>query len=121
MTLFWIVILFVVLQPTYQRMYSCNPHSMCGCSSKSNFRWLPKQKRRVSQIIIYSNYSNDTFVNDIALLKLASPLNMSDPAVRPICLPSVNSTTLADSEWPAANTTVNSLHCHSSIFIFLLC
>ena len=62
------------------------------------------QSRVVSQIIVHPNFDQDTLVNDITLLKLSSPLNMSDPAVSSICLPSVNSTTLAAGEWPAANT-----------------
>ena len=35
MALFSIVILFVIVQPTYQKLYSCNPSDVCGCSLHS--------------------------------------------------------------------------------------
>lgn len=182
MTLFWMVILFAVIQPSYQRTYKCNSNSVCGCSSNpaslarivggedagtatwswtvsisigdiyqcggtivssswiitaahcvydylglsitvyagSNTAWSSNQSRIVSRVIVHSKYNATYFINDIALLKLASPLNMSDPTITPICLPSVNSTRLATDEWPPADTTVNSFHIYSSIFIFFV-
>jgi len=69
----------------------------------SSQRFAGTQTKVASQIIIHSSYSTTTYLHDIALLKLATPLTMSDPYVRSICIPSVNSTT---SEWPAAGTTV---------------
>jgi secreted trypsin-like serine protease len=170
MKVIWIVILFVAVTPSYQKVYPCNPTATCGCSSKpaslarivggetarseswgwavslsmadslicggsilssewiitaahcvhdysasdviiyagSNILWFGKQNRTVSQIIIHSDYNGDPdYDNDIALLRLTSPLNMSDPAVSSICVPSVDPTTLAVAEWPAANTTVS--------------
>jgi secreted trypsin-like serine protease len=87
----------------------------------SNTFWSGTQNRTVSKIIVHSDYISDTFVNDIGLLQLTSPLNMDDPAVRPICLPSVSSTTLAAGEWPVPKSTVSTFRFHFSIFIFILC
>ena len=73
----------------------------------SNQRWVGTQTRTVSRVIVHSSYDSLNFVNDIALLQLASPLNMSDPNVRTICLPSVSTSTLASGEWPSVATTVS--------------
>ncbi|UJR16200.1 hypothetical protein I4U23_003110 [Adineta vaga] len=69
-------------------------------------RWVGTQTRVASKIIVHSGYDTDTYVNDIALIKLTTPLTMSDIAINTICLPSVSSATLAAGEWPAAGTTV---------------
>jgi secreted trypsin-like serine protease len=45
------------------------------------------QQRRVATIIAHPFYKSDTFVNDIALIQLSSPLDMTDSAVAKICLP----------------------------------
>ena len=73
----------------------------------STRRWVGTQTRIVSQVIVHSNYNPSSYVNDIALLRLASALNMSDPYVSAICLPSVSSSTLAAGEWPTVATTVS--------------
>ncbi|CAF4938883.1 unnamed protein product, partial [Rotaria sp. Silwood1] len=72
----------------------------------SNIRYSGTQNRTVSKVILHSEYNSATFVNDIALLKLASPLNMSDPYVRSICLPSISQATLSAGEWPPVGTNV---------------
>jgi hypothetical protein len=72
----------------------------------SNQRWTGTQTRRVSQIIVHPSYNSVTFVNDIALLRLSSSLIVGDPTVASICLPSVDSSTLANSQWPAVDTSV---------------
>ncbi|CAF1143889.1 unnamed protein product, partial [Adineta steineri] len=72
----------------------------------SNSRWTGTQSRVVSKIIVHPSYNSDTYVYDIALLQLQTPLDMTDRYVSQICLPSVNSTILSTTEWPAANTTV---------------
>ncbi|CAF3695884.1 unnamed protein product [Rotaria sordida] len=64
------------------------------------------QIRSVSKIVVHSSYSSTTYVNDIALLKLASPLIMTDPYVSAICLPSVSQVTLSAGEWPPVGTNV---------------
>jgi secreted trypsin-like serine protease len=169
MTLLWMIILFAVVRPTYQVLYSCNSTAVCGCSANaasvtkivggeaagtatwgwavsisidnaylcggsiisqlwivtaahcvtgysanqitvyagSNIRWSGTQSQIGSQVIQHPNYNPSTYVDDIALIKLSSPLDMTDPDVSSICLPSVSSTTLAAGEWPPANTTVN--------------
>jgi len=69
--------------------------------------WLGTQTREASQVIVHSGYNPSTYVNDIALLELDSPLTMSDPNISPICIPSVSSATLSAGEWPPAGTTVS--------------
>ena len=55
------------------------------------------QALSVSTITIHPNHSPETHVNDVALLHLSTPLNMSDPGVGVVDLPSIISTaTLAD-------------------------
>uniref|UniRef100_A0A3Q3JN11 Peptidase S1 domain-containing protein n=1 Tax=Monopterus albus TaxID=43700 RepID=A0A3Q3JN11_MONAL len=46
--------------------------------------------RTVSQIIAHPNYSNTLFNNDIALMKLSSPVTFND-YIRPVCLASNSS------------------------------
>ncbi|CAF1151198.1 unnamed protein product [Adineta steineri] len=72
----------------------------------STIRWSGTQTRMVSQIIVHPGFNADTFVNDISLLQLDSPLNMSDSNVSTICMPLVSSSTLESGEWPPSNTSV---------------
>ena len=46
--------------------------------------------RTVSQIIIHPDYNDDTINNDIALIKLSSPVTFTD-YIRPVCLASNSS------------------------------
>jgi secreted trypsin-like serine protease len=48
------------------------------------------QLRRVVNIIIHPKFDESNFINDIALLKLSSPLNMTDIHLARICLPNVS-------------------------------
>jgi secreted trypsin-like serine protease len=73
----------------------------------SNIRWSGTQTSVASQVIVHPDYNTETYVNDIALLKLATPLVMTDPFVSQICLPSVSSTVLSSGEWPPVGTTVS--------------
>ena len=73
----------------------------------STLRWAGTQNSRGSHLIVHPSYNPSTYVNDIALVRLASPLSMSDPFVSTICLPTVNSTTLSAGEWPPVNTAVS--------------
>lgn len=75
----------------------------------SNSRWTGTQTRTVSSVIIHSAYDSNTFVNDIALLKLSSPLILTDPHVSAICLPIVSQQRLSSGEWPPAGTNVSDL------------
>ena len=64
------------------------------------------QQRSVSNIYIHPSYSSSTYINDISILKLSSPLDLDQTGVDLICLPNVSSTILASGEYPAANTNV---------------
>lgn len=75
----------------------------------STTRWSGTQIRQVEEIIVHFDYEPTTYTNDIALLRLASPLNMDDPSVSQICVPSVDSTLLATDEWPLNGTYVSVL------------
>ncbi len=83
------------------------PASTITVYAGSNIRWSGTQSRVASQVIVHSHYNPDTFVNDIALLKLDTPLTMTDPYVSQICIPSVDMTTLVASEWPPVGTYVS--------------
>ncbi|CAF2156252.1 unnamed protein product [Rotaria magnacalcarata] len=72
----------------------------------SNLLLTGSQTRSVSTIIADSSYSSSTYVNDIALLQLSSPLDMTDPGISVICIPLVSASTLSAGEWPSAGTTV---------------
>jgi secreted trypsin-like serine protease len=58
------------------------------------------QVRDVSTIYIHPYYSPSTYVNDISILKLSSPIDLSQPGVDPVCLPNVSSSVLANGEYP---------------------
>ena len=67
------------------------------------------QNRSVSTVTIHSDYVNTTLVHDIAILHLSVRLNMNDPAVSFISLPSSASKELFDNEWPATKAEVSEL------------
>jgi secreted trypsin-like serine protease len=46
------------------------------------------QQQSISEIYIHRNYQAKTYTNDIALIRLSSPLNMDDDSLALICLPS---------------------------------
>ena len=52
-------------------------------------------------IIRHPRYSNYTFENDIALIQVSPPFNMSDPGIAKICLPMAT-----EQDFPAINSTV---------------
>ncbi|CAF4078239.1 unnamed protein product [Rotaria sp. Silwood2] len=88
-------------------------HCVTGASARqitvyagSNVKLTGSQILSVSAIINHPGYSSSGYVNDIALLQLSTPLNMTDPSVSAICLPSISSTTLSTGEWPSPGTTV---------------
>ncbi|CAF1257260.1 unnamed protein product [Rotaria sp. Silwood1] len=72
----------------------------------SNAQRNGSQILSVATITIHPHYSPSTYVNDIALLYLSTPLNITDRSVSTICLPSVNLSTLSASEWPPPGTRV---------------
>ncbi len=61
------------------------------------------QKRLVSNFYIHSDYNTKTFVNDIAIIQLDSPLDLNDRALAIICLPP---STVTTSEYPTINSTL---------------
>jgi secreted trypsin-like serine protease len=73
----------------------------------STLRFSGTQTSIGSNLIVHPSYNHNTYVNDIALLQLASPLSLNDPYVSAICLPSVSSSTLSTGEWPPFGTTVS--------------
>jgi trypsin len=70
-------------------------------------RFSGTQTRVGSKLIVHASYNPNTYVNDIALLKLTTPLSMSDVHVSTICLPSVSAATLSAGEWPPVGTSVS--------------
>ncbi|CAF1353672.1 unnamed protein product [Adineta steineri] len=64
------------------------------------------QTRGVSYIHIHPNYSTTTYVNDLSILKLSSPLTIDQTNVAIVCLPNVSSIILASQEYPAPNTSL---------------
>jgi secreted trypsin-like serine protease len=82
----------------------------------STLRWTGTQSSTGANLIIHPSYNPSTYVNDIALLQLTTPLTMSDPYVSAICLPSVSSSILAAGEWPPVGTSVS-----YSFSSFILC
>ena len=82
----------------------------------SNYLQTFSQVRRVISIYEHPDYNPRTVVNDIALLQLSSPFNMSDPGLAKICLPSFTS-----ENYPPIDSTVNALpFCLSRILADLL-
>ena len=75
----------------------------------STTRWIGSQTRQVEQVIVHSDYQPTSYANDVALLRLASPLRMADPSVSQICIPSINSTLLETNQWPPSGTYVSIL------------
>lgn len=60
------------------------------------------QERGVSRIYNHPSYDSNSFLNDIAILKLSTPLNLNDIGLDRICLPNVTST----AEFPRPNSSV---------------
>ncbi|CAF2823906.1 unnamed protein product [Rotaria sp. Silwood2] len=46
------------------------------------------QVRSVAQLYKHPNFGSNSFINDLALLRLSTPLNMRHGNIKPICLPS---------------------------------
>ena len=64
------------------------------------------QQRSVSRIYVHPQYSANTYINDISILKLSSPLDLDQAGIDLICLPNVSSIVLSSGEYPAANINV---------------
>ena len=73
----------------------------------STTRWAASQTQQVVQAIVHPDFNPISYENDLALLRLAFPLIMSDPSVSQICIPSVDSTLFAEAEWPTSGIYVS--------------
>ncbi|CAF3968999.1 unnamed protein product [Rotaria magnacalcarata] len=65
------------------------------------------QIRDVSKIYNHPSYSKLTYLNDIAILKLSTPLNIGQAGVDLVCLPNVSRAILASEEYPNAGINWN--------------
>jgi secreted trypsin-like serine protease len=83
----------------------------------SNLPWSGTQSSTGANLFIHPSYNPSTYVNDLALLELTTPLTMSDPDVSTICLPIISSSILAAGEWPAVGTSVS--YSFSSLFFVM--
>jgi hypothetical protein len=83
----------------------------------STFRFSGTQTSTGANLFIHPSYDPSTYVNDIALLELTTPLIMSDPDVSTICLPIISSSILAAGEWPPVGTSVS--YSFSSLFFVM--
>lgn len=67
---------------------------------------LTNQVRDVAVIHRHAAYNPNNFLNDIAILKVSFPFDLTQAGVDQVCLPNISSTVLATREYPAANTSV---------------
>lgn len=67
----------------------------------SNYLSVNRQRRSVSNIYIHQDYDTTTLINDIAIMRLSSPINMNDRTIALICLPTVENV-----EYPPTNINV---------------
>lgn len=68
---------------------------------------VPAQVRNVAKIINHPSYSELTHLNDIGILKLSQPLDLSRIDLDQICLPNVSSAVLARGEYPIPGIDVS--------------
>jgi len=101
-------------------------HCTVGLSSPSSVRVYvgsiylhsTAQVRDVSHIYSHPYFSLSTYVNDIAILKLSSPLNLDQTGVDLVCLPNVSSSVLASGEYPPPGINVMLIYLFN-IFYFI--
>nr|XP_049465468.1 uncharacterized protein LOC125906401 [Anopheles coluzzii] len=71
---------------------------------------LPKQRVATHKIFLHPHYNRTNHGNDIALAKLATPVDTSQPNVKPICLPIIDEIRSYDtSSLVMASSSLNSL------------
>ncbi|CAF0803660.1 unnamed protein product [Adineta ricciae] len=80
--------------------------SQIQVSVGSIYSYAYAQRRTISKIYNHPSYSSATHENDIAILKLSSPLNLDEAGVDLICLPNVSSTILSTEEYPTVGTNL---------------
>jgi len=74
------------------------------------------QVRDVSKIYTYPYYSSSNYVNDIAILKLSSPLDLTQAGVNVVCLPNVSASVLASGEYPPIGVNVMLIYLFNIFF-----
>ncbi|UJR32729.1 hypothetical protein I4U23_020188 [Adineta vaga] len=70
-------------------------------SAASNALYGAQQWRYASSVIVHPQYDENSLVNDIALIQVSSPFNMTDPRLSLICLPVATT-----SDYPPVGSTV---------------
>ena len=83
------------------------PPSRITIYAGSILRWSGNQERIPARKVIHPNYNPMTFTNDIALLQLDYPLDLTDRHIKPICLKFDHSTESEVTEWPPINNSVS--------------
>jgi len=76
------------------------------------------QARDVSIIHVHPSYSSSTYLNDLAILKLSSPLDLDQAGVNLVCLPNVSASVLASGEYPPIGINVMLIYLFN-IFLIL--
>ncbi|XP_052891502.1 uncharacterized protein LOC128299541 [Anopheles moucheti] len=76
---------------------------------------LPMQRILVQNITIHPEYNRSSYFNDIALVKLATPVDTSLPNVKPICLPVTDETRSYDISGMVMGTTGNTVYNYAVI------
>lgn len=71
-------------------------------SAATNVFWGWKQWRSVISVIRHPDFSTYTWVNDLILLRLSSPFNMTDSAIARVCLPPETT-----EDYPPVNSSVD--------------
>ena len=81
-------------------------------SAGSNRLSSVNQRRTLDSVIIHAEYDAEMFDNDIGLIKLRSPLNMSDSTIARLCLPMST-----DRFYPPTDTNVS---CRTNELSFII-
>jgi secreted trypsin-like serine protease len=81
-------------------VYNLSP-SQVIVSAASNLLLGGSQIVSGSLIIVHPGYSSTTYINDIALIKILTPFDMTSSAIAKICLPLATS-----DDYPPINSTV---------------
>ena len=61
--------------------------SSLSITAGSKYLSIINQQRPVSEISIHRYYDSETYINDIAIIRVSSPFNMNDRSLAIVCLP----------------------------------
>ncbi|CAF1123084.1 unnamed protein product, partial [Adineta ricciae] len=78
-----------------------NENSSIFVSAATNQLYGAQQWRFASSAIIHPEYNDDIMVNDIALIKVSPPFNLTDSHISLLCLPAATT-----SDYPLSGSTV---------------